>query len=65
MKKSRKIKAKIIGCTRDLESEPKCWYKDKIGDTILVYKCSNKNIRLCNYREGAIGKINVVDLQFL
>ena len=65
MVKTRKIKAKIIGCTRNLKSEPNCWYKDKIGDIVKVYKCSNENIRLCDYRDGGTGKINVVDLKFI
>jgi len=70
--KRRKIKARIINCTRNLESEPNCWYKDRIGEVIRVYKSSgehekidNKKLRYCDLEDGKIGKINLKDLQFL
>ncbi|MBS3742570.1 MAG: hypothetical protein KGY74_10660 [Candidatus Cloacimonetes bacterium] len=69
--KRKKIKARIINCTRNLESESNCWYKDRIGEVIRVYKCSgehekidNKKLRLCDREGGKTGKINLRDLHF-
>jgi len=57
--------AKIINCTRNLEVEINCWYKDKIGSIIEVYDCGTPNVRYCEYKPGKVGKISLPDIEFI